>query len=346
MRDKKKEMEQFIGMIMEKKKCIKSILFDNTLAIFFKGKLDVYKSGSVPGSYSCTHFPYSDEDGISIIRKLMKRDKESEIHFPIKVMKPMFPPGDEDRDPMITMIGEAFAEKFLELENATDHERERNSKEFIDMFSHDIGLPLTSLKGNIELMLEGEFGDISEEQNRVLKIMESRVDVINSLRKEALLLNKLDSDEYRIKKTFTSIYNLLQDVQYLIQPISEKKHQTITLNSPHFSAYVDEEKLRQALDNLISNAIKYTPEGGKIDISAEKGDDTFRILIKDTGIGIQEGMEEKIFNRFVRLNKSMAQGTGLGLSIVKMIVEKHGGKTWYESPAEGGSIFIVELPRQ
>ena len=111
--------------------------------------------------------------------------------------------------------------------------------------------------------------------------------------------------------------------------------------------HADERKLKQLLFNLISNAVKFTPDGGKVGIATEHRGDQVRITVWDTGVGIPEDEQDKIFDTFYQANSSLAkeqQGTGLGLSLVRRIAELHGGKVWLQSEEGQGSQFFVELP--
>lgn len=214
---------------------------------------------------------------------------------------------------------------------------------FVDMFSHDIGLPLTSLKANVEHLLAGDTHHPGPHMN-ILEAIRNDILKIDDMRREALMLNKFDSGSYTLNRKLASIFSLLQEVQVRFLPQADRKNLTFTMESPHFSAPVDIEKMRHVLDNLVSNALKYTPPGGAILVSAGKGKETFWIRVEDTGVGIPKGSEHRLFERFSRFHKNMAQGTGLGLSIVRTIAELHGGTVRYTPREGGGSIFTVELP--
>ena len=133
---------------------------------------------------------------------------------------------------------------------------------------------------------------------------------------------------------------------YQVLPISEKKNQTIELNSPHFSANVDPEKLRHVLNNLISNAIKYTPEEGVVTVSATTDNGKIRINFEDTGIGISEDELPHIFERFYRCDRSRSKGgVGLGLSLTKVYTESMKGTISVNSTVNQGTTFILKFAR-
>jgi len=217
------------------------------------------------------------------------------------------------------------------------------TKKNMDMLSHDIGLPLTVMKGMVEQMLRGESGELNQEQTENLVSILKNIKRIDDIRKETLMLTKLESSGSSAK-SLTNLYSLMERVMYRMLPMTDAKGQTIHLESPHFSAMVTESLMEQVLENLLINASNYTPRGGTITITAEKEGDVMNIRIKDTGIGIPSEMREKIFEPYIRLSKELADGTGLGLAIVRTIVSNHGGRIWVERPEDGGSEFVIELP--
>lgn len=254
---------------------------------------------------------------------------------------------DEQSSPSfpVTILALILGDLIRTLESNYWKERAEITASFIDMFSHDIGLPLTSLKANVELLIEkGENAD--ELGSGMLKTVLDDVTKINDMRKEALMLNKFDSGSYVLNKDLAPIYSLLQEVQVQFLPIADRRDQFIELDGQHFSARIDKEKMRHVLENLVSNAVKYTPPGGTIWMFTGKGTETFWIKIEDTGAGIPEGSVDKLFKRFARFHKNMASGTGLGLSIVKTIIDLHKGSIRYEPRVGGGSVFTIELPRK
>jgi len=300
-----------------------SILIQNTFLTYFRDEVEICVVGDRPGVHICVHIPLKKEEIYPLVKELIEK------HV----------------DPRITMIKKVLSMKLMEFEKENLIEKERLSREFIDMFSHDVGLPLTVLKGNIEMIKEGKLEGFSDEQKKALEAMEKSVERIDNMRKESLFLNKMDSGVYRINRKLTSISGIIEDSVNEFLSEADRKNQTIETRVPYLSANIDPEKFKHVVDNLLSNAIKYTPAGGKIEISLEKDKDKFRLLFKDNGPGIPEGMEEKIFNRFVTVGPKRKDSTGLGLSIVKEIVESHGGSVRVEHPEEGGSLFVVEMPK-
>jgi signal transduction histidine kinase len=159
---------------------------------------------------------------------------------------------------------------------------------------------------------------------------------------------KIDAGYLKIETRETDLCQLVKSSSEQARVIATEKYQTLTLELPTgLNAFVDEFKLRQVVDNLISNAVKYTPENGKINVQLEQKGEFVRFSVKDTGNGISSDNLKLLFEKFARLpgESHRSKGTGLGLVIVKAIVEGHGGKVWAESKGVGeGSTFQFEIP--
>jgi two-component system phosphate regulon sensor histidine kinase PhoR len=166
------------------------------------------------------------------------------------------------------------------------------------------------------------------------------------------MLSKIESKEFQMKLEAISVRDLIDDVIDFVKGPSEKKRISVSRNeiSSSLSLEADRNYLEQVLINLLDNAIKYTPEGGRITISAiEKDQREIQFSIEDNGIGIPKEDIPRIFERFYRVDKGRSQelgGTGLGLSIVKHLVQAHGGRVWVESQLEKGSTFHFTLPKR
>ncbi len=314
------------------------------------GELYIALSNTVLTRRMLDHHAFMKEDGRGDLIALLKQSSDKAKGHPgFDSPSDSSVPTQENENAdnhVYQLIGDKLACHFQEIELDSCREKVAITSGFIDMFSHDIGLPLTSLKSNIEHLLIGAEGTLSEEQKYLLTSIQDSVERINDMRKEALMLNKLDSGNFTLNKSLTSIHSLLQDIMFRLQPLSNKKNQTLELKSPHFSAEIDNNKIRHVIENLVTNAIKYTPSNGTIIITAEKDEDVFRIRVIDNGAGIPQESVDHIFKRFTRFHKNIANGTGLGLAIAKSMVTMHDGRIWHEPRTGGGSIFIVELPRK
>ena len=166
------------------------------------------------------------------------------------------------------------------------------------------------------------------------------------------MLSKIESKEFQLKIEVIPLPDFISDVIVFVKEAAEKKKVSISQSkiSSSLAVEADRNYLEQILINLLDNAIKYTPEGGKVTISAiEKNQREIQFSIEDNGIGIPKEDIPRIFERFYRVDKGRSQelgGTGLGLSIVKHLVQAHGGRIWVESQLGKGSTFYFTLPKR
>ncbi|MCL5291854.1 MAG: response regulator [Actinobacteria bacterium] len=236
------------------------------------------------------------------------------------------------------------------LRDVTAEKRvERMKNEFISTVSHELRTPLTSIKGYVDLMLEGDAGDIGDIQRDFLKIVKQNSDRLVGLINDLLDLSRIESGRVQLRKDPVNLDEAIDDVLVTSRTLAEEKKQVITLVKPESLPIVigDSDRITQVLMNLLSNAIKYTPEEGTIGITAVADKRFVKISVSDTGIGISPIDQVKLFEKFYRVDNSLTRevgGTGLGLSIVKTLVRMHGGDIWVESEAGKGSTFTFTLP--
>jgi two-component system phosphate regulon sensor histidine kinase PhoR len=221
--------------------------------------------------------------------------------------------------------------------------------DFVANVSHELRTPLTSIKGFIETLKDGAIDD-PQNRRRFLEIIESQADRLNNLIADLLQLSKIESKNIAIKFETTDIKELTQQVlANFSKTIQGKGHKIAIKFSEYFpKVKADPVKIEQVLINLISNAVKFTPNGGKIEIKGYCLDNQVKVEICDNGVGIAKEHLGRIFERFYRVDKARSRemgGTGLGLSIVKHIVQAHGGVVGADSQAGKGSCFYFFLPR-
>jgi two-component system phosphate regulon sensor histidine kinase PhoR len=229
-------------------------------------------------------------------------------------------------------------------------------KDFVANVSHELRTPLTSIKGYVEALLDGG-KDNPETSVRFLEIILKQSDRLNLILEDLLQLSKIESGQLQFKKEPLHIGSVIERTIAMIKPLAEKKQHRlrsqVAADLPLISG--DEERLVQVLANLLDNAIKYTPEGGQITVTArrippsraEAPRTSIELAVTDTGIGIPEQDRPRVFERFYRVDKARSRelgGTGLGLAIVRHIVEGHGGQVWVEGNMPTGSRFVVRLP--
>ncbi|MBI5830369.1 MAG: HAMP domain-containing histidine kinase [Chloroflexi bacterium] len=224
---------------------------------------------------------------------------------------------------------------------------ERAKNEFIAAASHDLKGPITAIFGYSQLI--ARVGPLNRQQNDYLSRVNKAAKQMHDLVQNLLELARIDMG-VDLKLEACNIRDLLAGVGDEFQLQAGAKQQTFEIvpfeGRPQVLA--DTPRMRQVLRNLIGNAIKYTPVGGKIAITAEVGSDTVQVQIRDTGIGIPPPDLPHIFDKFYRVQSAQTkdiEGNGLGLAIVKSIVEQHGGKVKVESAIGKGSSFSFTLPK-
>jgi signal transduction histidine kinase len=226
----------------------------------------------------------------------------------------------------------------------------RAKSEFLSAMSHELRTPLNAIGGYAELLELGIHGPVTESQRDVLNRIQRSQHHLLSLINNVLNLVKLDTHHVRYDLTTVSLGSILDFVVEATGPQVQAKHLSFDARgcSRDLAIRADPEKLRQILLNLLSNAIKFTDEGGAISVDCSADRRTVWIHVKDTGIGIAEEQQEKIFEPFVqvdrRLNRPM-EGTGLGLAISRELAHGMNGELTVESRLGSGSTFTVALPR-
>jgi PAS domain S-box-containing protein len=225
---------------------------------------------------------------------------------------------------------------------------EEMKTEFISVVSHELRTPLTPIKGYIDLLLEGDAGDLTDEQKDYLTIVETNTDRLVALVNDLLDISKIEAGKIDLEPKPMDMAEALRDVIEFHRKQIESRGLTLFEAIPPGLPWVkaDRARITQVLNNLVSNAYKYTPGGGSITISTVPDGDYLEIVVADTGVGISKEDLKKLFTKFFRAKNPATKGTsgtGLGLAIVKSIVEKHQGEIWVESEPGKGSSFHFTL---
>jgi two-component system phosphate regulon sensor histidine kinase PhoR len=236
--------------------------------------------------------------------------------------------------------------QILVTHDATETERiEAMRRDFIANASHELRTPLTVIVGFLEIAM-GDPGMIEATRVAHLKLMTEQAQRMQRLIEDMLTLSRLESDEYPLKRERVDMHALVEQVTRDARALSNGRHAIeFSVDAPDVMGSLDE--LRSAFGNLATNAVRYTPEGGRILLSWTRTDKDLRFAVADTGIGIDEQHISRLTERFYRVDKSRSretQGTGLGLAIVKHVLLRHGGKLTITSEAGKGSVFTASLP--
>lgn len=227
-------------------------------------------------------------------------------------------------------------------------EVERMKTDFVANVSHELRTPLTSIKGFVETLLDGAL-DEPDTARHFLEIINDETERLNRLISDLLSLSKIEAKQMEANKEMLNLAKIINNTVSILYPQASEKNlkleATIHPSLPDIEA--DEDMVGQILINLVDNAIKYTPEGGKVLVTALGEDNMAKISVADTGIGIPRESIPRLFERFYRVDKARSRemgGTGLGLAIVKHILEIHHGRIEVESTVGKGSTFTVYLP--
>jgi two-component system, chemotaxis family, sensor kinase Cph1 len=217
-------------------------------------------------------------------------------------------------------------------------------EQLLAMVSHDLRDPLHALKLNVSLLQRMLTQESSARATLVLVSMERAAERMNRLLSDLLSISKLESGTVQLDVANYQMADLVGDVQQLLLPIAQDKGVRLEVRSDASAVRCDRDRILQVLSNLVSNAVKFTPQGGLVQICAETTAREIRFAIKDSGPGIPSENLDFVFDRFWQARQNQRLGTGLGLSIAKSIVEAHGGRIWAESEVGHGSTFQFVLP--
>ena len=228
---------------------------------------------------------------------------------------------------------------------------ERNDEEwlmFLDTLSHELKTPLTSIIAAAGLLAE-ELAEKGEDSyQKLAKNIIHNAHILETRLAELLEIVKTGTGRLRLQFAPVDIKSLLQGIGLQSSPLAQKKMQKLNLELPDYLPIIpgDGQRLEQAIFNLMTNASKFTPEGGSITLRARKRPGELLIEVQDTGIGISREEQTKLFKPYSRINADRQKhpGLGLGLALAKQVIELHGGRIWVESESGKGSTFFVSLP--
>lgn len=255
----------------------------------------------------------------------------------------------EERNSLEQRVAEQTAD--LRQANAQLARAARLKDEFLASMSHELRTPLNTVLGLSEALQEQVYGSLNERQLRALRNIEDSGRHLLSLINDILDVSKIEAGKLTLEFRPTSIDSVCQASVGLVRQIAHKKKIDVTY-APDPAVHVvlaDERRLKQILVNLLTNAVKFTPEGGKVqlEVTGDREHETIRFCVSDTGIGIAEVDIPRLFQPFMQLDSSLArqhEGTGLGLALVYRMTELHGGSVSVESQVGVGSRFTIALP--
>lgn len=250
---------------------------------------------------------------------------------------------------------QALVEMKARYENVLKNESEqykmnKQRDDYTAMMVHELRSPLSVIKGSADLVLREEKSLSSDQRYTLLSQIKTSskdlLDIVNDI----LDVSKIESGRFEIKKKKGNLNEVLRDeAEYYMALAREKDIEVVTNLSQDIPQFeFDEDRIKHVMNNLLSNALKFTDEGGKVEIISEKTpENDVKVTVSDNGVGVVDNMKGKLFNKFVQMENrqnSKEKGTGLGLVIAKGIVEAHGGGIWVEDNDPQGAKFIFTVP--
>lgn len=290
-----------------------------------------------------------DRANLAVLLKEMLTKKTATADIELKFVLPL--PGERTLLARVTRInvssGGKGARLLLTMEDITKRKiADQKKDEFIGIASHELKTPATSIQAYTQL-LYNEFMDAKDERSaNIMSKLNSRVARLTRLTKDLLDVTRITEGQLRLNRTYFDLDTLISEIVEEMQRTTDHRIIIDKEQQPH-SFWADRERLEQVLANLLTNAIKYSPEAGEIVISVRIGKRNIRLSVQDSGIGIDPESREKIFERFFRAHDPATTrhaGLGLGLYISSQIVKQHGGRIGVTSEKGKGSVFTVTLP--
>jgi len=251
---------------------------------------------------------------------------------------------------LVSLITAAFVlfVAFWSSLRSKHHDLEQSKDEFVSLVSHQLRTPLTSMRLFIEMLLDKEVGPLNEKQHEYLRMVEISTERMIDLVSDFLNTSRLELGQLEVKPQPAHIEDIVANSVDQLKALASQEMITITFKKPELPKVPIESNLyAQIVNNLLSNAIHYTPEGGAIHVNLEKNESGYQLDVADSGIGIPDEARPELFKRFYRADNAkhvIGEGSGLGLYLVKRIIDTCGGRVWYESAQGKGTIFHVIIP--
>ncbi|MDD3041620.1 MAG: PAS domain-containing sensor histidine kinase [Methanosarcinaceae archaeon] len=241
------------------------------------------------------------------------------------------------------------AEEALINEKIRAEEANRTKTEFLATMSHELRTPLNSIIGFSDILLTGMYGPVNERQLKYLENISKSGNHLLDIINEILDISKIESGNESLSFKYTEVVAIFEDVKNISFPLATSKNISLifSVEPEDMYVYVDKIKFKQILHNLVSNALKFTPKDGRVEVTAKRLQDSVEISVRDSGIGIAKDKQELIFEPFKQVDSTLSReydGTGLGLAIVNKFVKMHEGDICVESDVDKGTTFTVSLP--
>ena len=229
-------------------------------------------------------------------------------------------------------------------------ELDRMKSEFVDMVSHELRSPLSSIRQKLSLIVDGLTGEINEEQGQIVSRVQHRIDGLIGMISNLLDLSRIESGRLVQQKERIALPEIIDETIDLMTQEAEKKRLKfeVAIDAQLFPIHADRQSMETVITNLLNNAVKYNREGGRVSVSAQNRGEFIEVKVSDSGVGISKEDLPRIFDKFYRIRSEYTRkviGSGIGLPLVKAIVEAHFGTITVESETGKGTTFTVLLPR-
>ncbi len=240
--------------------------------------------------------------------------------------------------------------KELEKKNKELQKLDQLKSDFVSTVSHELRTPLAITTEGLSLVLDGVLGPLTEKQKKILTTGKRNIERLHTIINDLLDISKIEAGKIEIKSGFIDFRKILINHLESFQSVVNAKKITLQSSLPKAAVYlyIDEDKIIQVMNNLLNNAVKFTPEGGGIMVGMTVNRDEVLVSVKDTGVGINEEDMTRLFEKFQQFSRAPGpgiKGTGLGLAICKSLVELHGGQIWAESRVGKGTTFFFTIPK-
>ena len=258
----------------------------------------------------------------------------------------------ENKEWVIKKTDTALKALYRELEKKNEklEKLDQLKSEFVSVVSHELRAPLSIIKESISLVLDKTAGETNKKQTELLAIAENNTNRLARIVNNLLDISKIEAGKIELKRVFVEFSTMMKDICTRWKLESDKNHQIFQLSLPKspVNIYVDPDKISEVMSNLISNAIKYTPEKGRIKVELKDKKNQVEVFVSDTGVGIAKENLPKVFSKFQQFSRMPGQsvkGTGLGMAIANELVKMHQGIIRVESKLNKGSRFSFSLPK-
>ncbi|MBC8392808.1 MAG: HAMP domain-containing histidine kinase [Deltaproteobacteria bacterium] len=231
----------------------------------------------------------------------------------------------------------------------TEAQAKEQISQFVSHISHDLRTPLSIIQTALSLVLDEMIGTITAEQRDILTTAMDSSKWLSEMIRSLSIMSKLECGKLPLSKTNVDICSLVEETVSECKPLAEKRSLSLECELPadNIDVCLDPEQTKLVLTNLISNSIKFTPEGGRISVTCLRKDEEVQFSVQDSGVGIAKEDMVKLFEKFAKFSKkpgSEVKGAGLGLAIAKKLVDMHDGRINVESEIDKGATFTISLP--